>query len=145
MGTFAALMSMPPPMTPKSFNYLTNKLCKAYETVAIQSTTRAAFQTRMNLFVDHNKPINCQVSVDGTWQKRGHQSLNVIVIIISKENGKCLDAIVLSKKCRGLYWKTKTLNPGYLHWSLNHVCDAYHEKSSGAMESCGRLFYFLNR
>ena len=112
-------MNMPPPMTPKNFNYLTNKLYKAYETVAIQSTTRAAFQTRMNLCVDHNEPINCQVSVDGTWQKRGYQSLNGIVTIISKENGKCLDAIVLSKKCRGcLYWKMKTLN---LHWSLNRI------------------------
>ena len=125
LRTFAALMNTPPPMMPKYFNYLTNKLYKAYETVAIQSTNRTAFQTRMNLCVDHNEHINGQVSVDGTWQKRGHQSHNGIVTIISKENGKCLDAIVLSKKCKGcFYWKTKTLNAGYLHWSLNHVCDA---------------------
>jgi len=143
LRTFAAFMNMPPPMTPKNFNYLTKKLYKAYETVAIQSTTKAACQARMALCVDHNEPINCQVSVDGTWQKRGHQSLNGIVTIISKENGKCLDTIVLSKKCRGCsYWKTKTLKPGYFHWKLNHVCDANHEKSSGAMESCGAVILF---
>ena len=74
-------MNTPPP---ENFNYLTKKLYKAYEAVAIQSTTRAAFQIRKTLRVIHNETVNCQVSVDGAWQKRGHQSRNGIVTIISK-------------------------------------------------------------
>ena len=31
------------------------------------------------------------VSADGSWQKRGHSSLNGIVTIISTNNGKCVD------------------------------------------------------
>ena len=38
------------------------------------------------------------MSVDGSWQKRGHYSLNAVVTATS--DGKCLNVHVLSKHCK---------------------------------------------
>jgi len=43
---------------------------------------------------------NCQVSVDGSRQKRGDFSLNGVLTLISKENVECLDFIVMSKSAK---------------------------------------------
>ncbi|GFX35826.1 uncharacterized protein TNCV_746191 [Trichonephila clavipes] len=40
------------------------------------------------------------VSVDGTWQRRGHPSLNGCVAVLSIDTGKVLDLEVMSKWCR---------------------------------------------
>ena len=37
-------------------------------------------------------PADCHVSVDRTWQRRGHASLNGVVTVIFKDSKKCLDA-----------------------------------------------------
>ncbi|GFV14367.1 uncharacterized protein TNCV_807991 [Trichonephila clavipes] len=42
------------------------------------------------------------VSVDGTWQRRGHSSLNGCVAVLSIDTGKVLDLEVMSKWCRKL-------------------------------------------
>ncbi|GFU10454.1 uncharacterized protein TNCV_2012071 [Trichonephila clavipes] len=44
----------------------------------------------------------CGVSVDGTWQRRGHSSLNGCVAVLSIDTGKVLDLEVMSKWCRKL-------------------------------------------
>ncbi|GFW26831.1 uncharacterized protein TNCV_1376741 [Trichonephila clavipes] len=42
----------------------------------------------------------CGVSVDGTWQRRGHSSLNGCVAVLSIDTGKVVDLEVMSKWCR---------------------------------------------
>ena len=42
--------------------------------------------------------VNCEVLVDGSYQKRGHSSLNRVVAAMS--DVKCLDVHVLSKHCK---------------------------------------------
>ncbi|XP_065650410.1 uncharacterized protein LOC136078561 [Hydra vulgaris] len=87
--------------------------------------------------------MTCTVSVDSSWQKRGHTSLNDIVSIISTYNGKCLDYDVLSKKCHSCaMWKHKKQSPQYVNWKLNHVCQANHAGSSGSMEAIGAVKMF---
>ena len=44
---------------------------------------------------DAMEPTRVRVTVDGSWQKRGHNSLNGVVTAIS--GGKCVDVEVLSK------------------------------------------------
>ncbi|GFT06122.1 uncharacterized protein TNCV_1595391 [Trichonephila clavipes] len=39
----------------------------------------------------------CGVSVDGTWQRRGHSSLNGCVAVLSIDTGKVVDLEVMSK------------------------------------------------
>ena len=86
---------------------------------------------------------NCQVSVDGTWQKRGHASINGVVTVIADNNGNCLDTHVLSKTCFGCkMWEGKKNYPRYNDWLLNHVCSTNHEGSSGSMEAAGAKVIF---
>ena len=39
----------------------------------------------------------CGVLCDGTWQKRGHSSMNGCVTALSMDTGKCLDVEVLTR------------------------------------------------
>ena len=65
------------------------------------------------------------VSGDGTWSSRGHSSINVLVTLISKENGKCIDSYVISKKCKDCsMWADKKDSAGYQECLASHVCQA---------------------
>ncbi|GFY07707.1 uncharacterized protein TNCV_4095771 [Trichonephila clavipes] len=46
--------------------------------------------------------VNCGVSVDGTWQRRGFSSLNGCVSAISVDTGKIIDFETLSQFCRNV-------------------------------------------
>ncbi|GBO07517.1 hypothetical protein AVEN_120365-1 [Araneus ventricosus] len=73
----------------------------------------------------------CGVSVDGTWQKRGHTSLNGCVSALSVDNEKVLDVEVMLKMCR------------ICNSSSNRAHDCVkHIGSSGCMEIVGvyRMF-----
>ncbi|GFS68324.1 uncharacterized protein TNCV_307031 [Trichonephila clavipes] len=47
----------------------------------------------------NNGNPNVPVAIDGTWQKRGHTSLNGVVTAVSVDTGKDVDAEILSRKC----------------------------------------------
>ena len=49
----------------------------------------------------------CRISVDGSWQKRGHNSLHGVVTAIS--NGKCIDFHIMSKHCKPTFKSFQTL------------------------------------
>ena len=52
--------------------------------------------------------VDCDVSVDGSWHKRGHSSMNGFVSAICPENKKVNDYQVFSKFCKGcLYGNRK--------------------------------------
>lgn len=63
---------------------------------------------------------------DGTWQKRGHQSLNGVISATCIETGKVIDVSILTKHC---------LCPN----KENHsdTCTANYQGSSGGMEVAG--------
>ena len=85
----------------------------------------------------------CQCSLDGSWQKRGHSSLNGVVTAIS--NGKCIDARVYSKHCRACQrWEARKGTPEYDIWKVDHDCRINHNKSSGAMEAAGAIDIFCS-
>ena len=86
--TFARCMSMHS-ISDTIFRNINNKLFSAYKNSAIESMQNAANKAKMEEIVPG---IHFRVSIDGTWQKRGH-SLNGVVTTVSK--GKCLDVIVL--------------------------------------------------
>ncbi|GFX66072.1 DUF4817 domain-containing protein [Trichonephila clavipes] len=46
------------------------------------------------------KSTTCGVSVDGSWQRRGHMSLNGCVSVISIDTGKILDLEVMTQYCK---------------------------------------------
>lgn len=63
---------------------------------------------------------------DGTWQKRGHQSLNGVVTCTSVDTGKVLDVEILTKHCLCLDKNCHDDN-----------CKANYSGSSGGMEVAG--------
>ena len=143
--TFANIMNMPTPLSFPGYQLINNKLHTFYNDAASESMSNAALETKSLLATNtfDNSITNCQVSVDGTWQKRGYSSMNGVVTFISRENGKCLDTAVLSKYCKGCaMWKGKKNKPGYLNWQTNHICQANHKKSSGSMEAAGAILMF---
>ena len=147
MSNFATFMNLPPPLSKTGYNKINNKLNSVYKEVAEKSCQEAAKETRIKLggSADGDDMVDCQVSVDGSWQKRGHMSLNGVVTLVSRENGKCLDFSILSKKCKGCqYWSKRKSHPGYNSWLANHDCQINHQKSSGAMESAGAITMFAD-
>ena len=116
---------------------------KAYQDACIQICKEAALETINKLGGSSDAVTDCQVFVDGTWQKHGHSSLTGVVTVISKANWKCLDHIVLSEACKGCQtWSNRTNHPEYNSWLENHDCSINHTGSSGSMEGKGAIEMF---
>lgn len=73
------------------------------------------------------------VAVDGTWQKRGHTSLNGILSITSVDTGKVLDIYLMSKFCDC---------PGRVQSEHLASCKANYIGTSGGMEAEGATTLF---
>lgn len=99
MKRFCAVMNMPPPLHYKAYNASNAALSKAVKSVATKTMKDAA--TELHEGDDSNQIVKCGVSCDGTWQRRGHSSLNGCVTTLSIKTGKFLDVEVLTKVCHG--------------------------------------------
>jgi hypothetical protein len=73
------------------------------------------------------------VAVDGSWQKRGHTSLNGVVTVTCVDSGKVLDAGIYSKFCRC---------PGRSNNEHSDDCSANYLGTSGGMEVQGAVDIF---
>ena len=81
-----------------------------------------------------------EVSVDGTWQRRGYSSLNGVVVAISIDTGKIVDLEVLTRYCRQCDIQNKLLkdNIEALNvWKEKHKgdCKLNHNGSAPAMKA----------
>ena len=77
-------------MTRRNYAKLFKLQHAAAKYVAINSMTAASAEVRGACGRD------CCVSVDGTWQRRGHSSHHGVVSAIFTDSGKCVDAEVKS-------------------------------------------------
>ena len=84
------------------------------------------------------------VSIDDTWQRRGHNSHNGVVTAISVVSRKALDIEILSNYCKGCaQWKKEDKKlPAYQEWMQSHQCSLNHDSSSGAKEPEGAIKNF---
>ncbi|CAB4044755.1 Hypothetical predicted protein, partial [Paramuricea clavata] len=55
---------------------------------------------QQNEDVDGTNPVNCGISCDGTWQRRGHSSSNGCVTVVSIDTGKVHDVETLTTFCK---------------------------------------------
>ncbi|GFS96102.1 uncharacterized protein TNCV_3309191 [Trichonephila clavipes] len=115
------------PTLSQRFNEKESGLDAAIETVATVSMQTVAKEAK-----DVNGHSEIPVAIDGTWQKRGHTSLNGAVIATSVDTGKVLDASILSRFCK---CPNKTHNE---NCKANHFGNRSMEVS-GAMEIFQRL------
>ncbi len=86
--------------------------------------------------------MDCLVSIDGTWQKRGHQSLLGAVYVIEYQTGKVLYYnIVFYKFCHdcNLHKNWDRDIADFLEWKESHEskCESNFDGSSGSMEPVG--------
>ena len=133
--SFCGIMNMPPPMTEDTYQKLHGNLHNAAVKCSQESMSAAALE----LGQQNNKDVT--IMIGGTWQKRGHTSINGVVTCISMESRKVLDCEVLSKVCKGcdqMQNKDKE-SAEYVEWQLSHdrVCKKSYEGSSGNMEPVG--------
>lgn len=142
--TFSNCMNMPGGISQKSYDSLNKTLHNCYTAVSQTSQKVAAKETREKLGVlDDTTIADCHVSVDGTWQRRGYASLNGIVTLMSRQNGKCLDTHVMTKTCKSCqHWEDRKGTDQYDKWKMEHKCPINHRESSGAMEVAGAINMF---
>lgn len=91
--TFCLLMNLPKPST---FRYYNNLLCSTAEEVRANSMRQAVEDG----VTESNGYRDLTVVCDGSWQRRGHSSLNGIVTAIAANTGKVIDAKISTKYCR---------------------------------------------
>ena len=64
----------------------------------MKDATRDVCKEKLKNFSE-DEAVDIDVSFDGTWQKRGYSSLNVVVTMISRGSVKCIDNRILLKQC----------------------------------------------
>ena len=139
LENFSLFLNSPSPMTKRNYKKIFRKLLCANKEVAKESMERAAMEVK-----NKEEPTNCAVSLDGTWQRRGHASHHGVVTCNLVDTGKCVDIEVLSNFCEGCsYWEDKDRTTReFVLWQEKHSCKANHRGSAGAMEplGAGRIF-----
>ena len=141
MTHFCGIMNIPPPMKEETYQNLQESLYDAATASATESMAQAAKDLRKD------EPVTeTTIMIDGTWQRRGHSSLNGVVTAISMENGKVLDYEVLSKSCKGcqiMSSKDKS-SLEYKQWEVTHQpkCKKTHDGSAPSMEPAGAIRIF---
>lgn len=146
---YSALMNLcqhlnsPYPMSETTYQKIVKKVRSASAKVAEESMKKAAEEVRDTIGVRESEVAKCGVSVDGTWQRRGHSSHHGVVTAISLETDKCLDVEVLSNVCRACQrWEKKKGTREYEVWKANHSCHINHSGSAGSMEAAGSVRIF---
>ena len=94
---------------------------------------------------DGEKIIACvSVSVDETWQKRGHSSKLGVVFVISVETGEILNYEVKSLFCHECKEHTSwdVESEKYKKWKESHDCQINHKGSSEKMEAVAAVEIF---
>ena len=69
---------------------------------------------------DDEGVLDVSVSIDGSWQKRGHQSHNGVVAVIEVFTGLVIDCIALSNYCRECETGPNAIDEGYMAWYTSH-------------------------
>ncbi|GBM17243.1 hypothetical protein AVEN_223786-1 [Araneus ventricosus] len=91
--TLCAVMNLSPP--PAKFERLNSSLCRALSSACSKSMLKAIEGAVSRN--DNSRDIT--VALDGTWQKRGHTSINGVITATSLDTGKVIDFQCLCKYC----------------------------------------------
>lgn len=124
--TVCALMNLPSPAEFRNYNSV---LANAAKEVCEDSMKQAIQET----MEENEGEKDITAIFDGSWQKRGHSSLNGFVSAISGVNGKVIDVKILSKLC---------ICKNRLQQEHEAGCTANYQGASGGMEVQGVLEMF---
>ena len=91
-------MNMPSAMASKAYDDIVKTLSDSCEKIAEKLMNDAATEIH-DLSKSSDSVVDTNISLDGSWQKRGYSSLNGYVAALSMESGKVLDIEVMSWFC----------------------------------------------
>ena len=98
LETFLGVIDMLPPVSQRAYTTQNQKLFVASGEEREASFADAGAKLRKN--VPEDQVLDITVTCDGTWARRGSQSLYGVVVMASWKTGKVLDVEVLSKNCQ---------------------------------------------
>ena len=155
LAKFCAGMDLPPPVTKKAYNQHMKKIQKSainnaeqLMCEAAERLTNLASSEEEDCVVEINgqKATKVALSMDGTWQKRGHSSKIGVVFAVSVRTGEVLDYEVKSLICKecSSHEHCDKQSPDYLAWKESHRrhWEVNHQGSSEEMESLGAIDIF---
>ncbi|GFW91811.1 uncharacterized protein TNCV_3400711 [Trichonephila clavipes] len=90
-----------------------------------------------------NKIVECGISVDGTWQRRGYSSMNGCVAALSVDTGKVVDIEIMSSycpTCRKISKMPRSIESKT--FAEDHVCHSNFQGSALKMEAVGATRIF---
>ncbi|KAK3910283.1 Dextranase [Frankliniella fusca] len=141
-------------MAPKSWeNHLQGLLSKSadFKKEVLDRSRQAVREAHMeeDPTIQNDDVLDICISIDGSWQMRGHASSNGLVAAVDVLTGLVLDFEIMSKYCHMCQMQSSNLgedSPEFSDWQNNHIdtgeCQKNFEGSSGSMEMTGaeRLF-----
>ena len=155
LSNFCAGMNLPPPVTKKAYNdhliQIEKVATKNAETQMQEAAQRliakVAAEKPSDIEQDNGERIaNVAVTIDGTWQKRGHSSKVGVVFAIAVLTGEILDFCVKSLVCHGCkaHDSMDKESDNYKAWKESHApnCQINHHGSSEEMESVPAIEIF---
>ena len=104
-----------------------------------EESMKTATQEAVEENRDSETPTDITIAFDGTWQKRGHQSLNSCAAATSIDTGKVLDVEILCKHCHGCNIAKSNADKKAQH---EPKCTKNYTGSSGGMESTSAVNIF---
>ncbi|XP_028414795.1 uncharacterized protein LOC114537882 [Dendronephthya gigantea] len=142
---FCGLMNMPP--IPRCAPYAAHNkaLLKAAKEVCQESMSDAAKEIHDIKNTLEGEVVDCGISCDDTWQRRGYSSLNGCVTAISMDTGKVVDVEVLCRFCKQCKkHENDDDTPQNNSWKADHKtnCKINFEGSAPAMEPEGAVRIF---
>ena len=138
MVTFTTIMNMPTPMNKDNFDTINDKLYDTYEWSYWKYEKCCIWRKIINPSCKNDDINDCGVSIDGSFAL-----LNSVVVTISQDNSKVIDAVVLSKFCKGYQiWGKKEGTIADEQWKCIHNCQINHNGSLGLMEAAGAIEIF---
>jgi len=156
LANFCTTMNLPPPILSKPYSAHLKEMHLCYLTEAHNKMKDAA--KRLLIKTEHEEPhkvienengnriAEVSVTVDGTWQKRGHKSKHGVVFILSVQTGEILDFEVFSHYCHACVAHEEMDKDSiqYKAWAASHTkeCQINHHGSSGEMETEGAIRMF---
>ncbi|GFW38793.1 uncharacterized protein TNCV_3881601 [Trichonephila clavipes] len=119
-----------------------NKLMSVISEVSELSMQKVASEL-LGLHSTKNKIVECGISVDGTWQRRGYSSMNRCVAALSVDTGKVVDIEIMSSycpTCRKISKMPRSIESET--FASDNVCHSNFQGSALKMEAVGAMRIF---
>ena len=148
LSEFCSTMGLSQPVNKNSYQEISSEICTHSTNLANQLTKESAKKLIQQQYGENitGKIANVKVSVDGSWQRRGHCSKIGVVFIISIDTGEVLDFEVKNLYCHQCSVnKNNNAKENFDKWYEGHKnnCTVNHQGSSGAMETEATFEMFL--